>query len=146
MRARRARRQVTALGTTATASTFHAPNVYNGQTRTYDPGNAIDGDLTTFWNDDTAGAFPDTLTVTAPAAVSLDGVGFASLVDGVPTDFTVQSWDGTQWVTQATVSGNSALYRWIPFATTVSTSQVWVVVTASQTQNGNFTRVAELTP
>jgi hypothetical protein len=133
-------------GTTATASTFHAPNVYNGQTRTYDPGNAIDGDLITFWNDDTAGAFPDTLTVTAPAAVSLDGVGFASLVDGVPTDFTVQSWDGTQWVTQATVSGNSALYRWIPFATTVSTSQVRVVVTASQTQNGNFTRVAELTP
>ncbi|MDQ1735149.1 MAG: hypothetical protein QOH56_1400 [Pseudonocardiales bacterium] len=133
-------------GTTATASSSHAPNVFNGQTRTYGPGNAIDGDLTTFWNDDTSGSFPDTLTVTAPAAVSLHGVGLASLVDGVPTDFTVQSWDGAQWVTQAQLSGNSALYQWIPFAATVSTTQVRVVVTASQTQNGNFTRVAELTP
>jgi hypothetical protein len=38
------------------------------------------------------------------------------------------------------------LYRWIPFPALVSTTQVRVVVTASQTQNGNFTRVAELTP
>ena len=133
-------------GTTAVASSFHAANVYNGQTRTYAPGNAIDGNLATFWNDDTSGSFPDTLTITAPAVTALHGVGFASLVDGVPTDFTVQSWDGTQWVTQATVSGNTALYRWIPFAATVSTNQVRVVVTASQTQNGNFTRIAELTP
>jgi Bacterial alpha-L-rhamnosidase 6 hairpin glycosidase domain len=133
-------------GTSAVASSFHAPNIFNGQTRTYDPGNAIDADLATFWNDDTGGAFPDSLTVTTPAPVSLAGVGFASLVDGVPTDFTVQSWDGTQWVNQATVAGSSALYRWIPFATTVSTTQVRIVVTASQTQNGNFTRIAELTP
>jgi alpha-L-rhamnosidase len=41
------------------------------------------------------------------------------------------------------VSGNSALYRWIPFAASVNTSQVRVVVTG--TQDG-FTRIAELTP
>lgn len=135
-----------AAGTTATASSFHAPNEYNGQTRTYDPGNAIDANLATFWNDDTPGAFPDTLTVTAPAPVALRGVGFASLIDGVPTNFSVQTWDGSQWVTQAQVSGNTALYRWIPFTASVTTAQVRVVVTASQTQNGNFTRIAELTP
>jgi hypothetical protein len=28
----------------------------NGQTRTYVPGNAIDGDFATFWNDDTEAA------------------------------------------------------------------------------------------
>jgi len=133
-------------GTTADASSFHAPNTFNGQLRTYDPANAIDGNLATFWNDDTPGAFPDTLTVTAPSAVTLKGVGFASIVDGVPTDFTVQAWDGSGWVVQATVSGNSALYRWIPFTSPVTTAQVRVVVTASQTQNGNFTRIAELTP
>jgi hypothetical protein len=133
-------------GTTAAASSFHAPNIFNGQQRTYDPGNAVDADLATFWNDDTAGVFPDTLTVTAPAPVTLPGVGFASLVDGVPTDFSVQTWDGTGWATQAQVTGNSALYRWIPFPSTVSTAQVRVVVTASQTQNGNFTRIGELTP
>lgn len=135
-----------AAGTTASASSFHAPNQYNGQTRTYDPGNAVDANLATFWNDDTPGSFPDTLTVTAPAAVTLHGVGFASLIDGVPTDFSIQTWDGSQWVTQAQVAGNSELYRWIPFPVGVTTAQVRVVVTASQTQNGNFTRVAELTP
>ena len=131
-------------GTTAAASSYHAPNVYNGQVRTYDPGNAIDDNLATFWNDDTPGSFPDLLTITAPSAVHLTGVGFASIVDGVPTDFTVQCWDGSAWTTQATVTGNSDLYRWIPFAAPVDTTQVRVVVTASQLQNGNFTRIAEL--
>jgi hypothetical protein len=78
--------------------------------------------------------------------VNLRGVGFASLVDGTPTDFTVQTWDGTQWVTQATVTGNSDVNRWIAFPHAVSTTRVQLVVTASQTQNGNYTRVAELTP
>lgn len=131
-------------GTTAAASSFHAPNVVNGATRTYVPSNAIDGDLTTFWNDDTQGAYPDTLTVTSPSAVSLDGVGFASMSDGVPTDFSVQTWDGSQWVDQASVTANTALSRWIPFASPVSTTRVRVVVTADQ--DGSFSRVAELAP
>jgi F5/8 type C domain len=133
-------------GTTAAASSFHAPNVYNGETRTYGPDNAIDGNLATFWNDDTPGAFPDTLTISAPSPVHLSGVGFASIVDGVPTDFSVQTFDGSQWTTRATVTGNSDLYRWIPFAQPVDTTQVRVVVTGSQAQNGNFTRIVELTP
>ncbi|WP_052433071.1 alpha-L-rhamnosidase-related protein [Streptacidiphilus carbonis] len=132
--------------TTADASSAHAPNVFNGQTRTYDAANAVDGDLATFWNDDTSGRYPDTLRGTSPSPVTLNGVGFASIVDGVPTDFTVQTWDGTAWTTRATVAGNTALDRWIPFDSPVTTSQVRLVVTASQTQNGNFTRVAEFTP
>ncbi|MEY9962738.1 hypothetical protein ABIA33_000764 [Streptacidiphilus sp. MAP12-16] len=133
-------------GTTASASSAHAPNVFQGQQRTYDAANAIDGDLGTFWNDDTPGQFPDTLTVATPSPLTLHGVGFASVIDGVPTDFAVQTWDGTAWTTQAQVSGNSALDRWIPFSGPVTTSQIRLVVTASQTQNGNYTRVAELTP
>ena len=133
-------------GTTATASSAHDPNIYNGQTRTYYASNAIDGNLATFWNNANSGQFPDTLTVTAPSAVTLDGVGFASIVDGVPTDFEVQTWNGTAWVTSAQVSGNSSLYLWIPFTTPVTTTQVQVVVTASQPQNGNYARIAELTP
>ena len=58
----------------------------------------------------------------------------------------MQTWDGGQWVTQATVSGNAALYRWIPFTGSVTTTQVRVVVTAAQTRNGNYAGVAELTP
>jgi alpha-L-rhamnosidase len=132
-----------AAGTTASASTEHAPNVVDGATRTYVASNAIDGSLGTFWNDDTQGAYPDSLTVAAPAAVPLKGVGFASFPDGAPTDFTVQTWDGAQWVTRATVTGNARTYRWIPFPAEVTTDRVRVVVTA--TQDG-FTRIAELTP
>ncbi len=51
-------------GTTASASSEHAPNVVGDATRTYVAANAIDHDLATFWNDDTAGQYPDTLTVT----------------------------------------------------------------------------------
>ena len=129
-------------GTTASASSSHAPNTVNGATRTYDPSNAIDGDPATFWNDDTADQYPDTLTITSPSAVTLTGVGFASVSDGVPVDFTVQTWNGSSWVTQATVSGNTQLYRWIPFSAPVTTSQVQVVVTNA----AGYSRIAELTP
>jgi alpha-L-rhamnosidase len=132
-----------APGTTATASSFHAPNVVDGATRTYGPANAIDGDPATFWNDDTDSQYPDTLTVTAPAPVSLGGVGFGSHPDGVPTDFTVQTWDGAQWTTQATVAGNTAVHRWIAFDRAVTTTQVRVVVTAAQ---NSFSRITELVP
>jgi hypothetical protein len=67
--------------------------------------NAIDHDLATFWNDDTDGRYPDTLTVTAPAATALTGVGFASHTDGVPTDFTVQTWDGAHTADQVHITG-----------------------------------------
>jgi alpha-L-rhamnosidase len=130
-------------GTTASASSEHPPNTVNGAVRTYTAANAVDGNPATFWNDDTAGRFPDTLTVTTPTATALTGVGFASISDGVPTDFTVQTWDGAQWVTQAHLTGNSALYRWIPFASPVTTAQARVTVAAAQ---DSYTRIAELTP
>ncbi|MFF7194861.1 family 78 glycoside hydrolase catalytic domain [Streptomyces sp. NPDC008079] len=130
-------------GTTAAASSEHAPNVVDGATRTYTAGNAVDGDLSTFWNDDTDSRYPDTLTVTAPAPTTLNGVGFASHSDGVPTAFTVQTWDGAAWVTQADLTGNTDQYRWIPFAGSVTTTRVRVVVTAAQ---NSFTRIVELTP
>ncbi|WP_329459502.1 family 78 glycoside hydrolase catalytic domain [Streptomyces sp. NBC_01497] len=132
-----------AAGTKATASSEHAPNEVDGATRTYVAANVLDQDNGTFWNDDDQNTFPDTLTVTAPSPATLRGVGFTSFPDGVPTDFTVQAWDGTGWVTEARVSGNADVSRWVPFASPVTTAQVRVVVTA--TQDG-FTRIAELTP
>ena len=132
-----------AAGTTATASSEHAPNTVNGQTRTYYASNAIDGNFGTFWNNANQFQYPDTLTVTPPGATTLAGVGFASFSDGVPTDFTVRTWTGSAWVTQATITGNTSVYRWIPFPATVSTTQVQVLVTG--TQDG-YTRIAELTP
>ena len=84
-------------GATATASSYHPPNTVNGVVRTYVPGNAIDGNLSTFWNDANPATYPAVLTVTSPSVVTLNGVAFASFADGVPVDFTVSTWSGSTW-------------------------------------------------
>jgi len=135
-------------GTTASASSYHAPNTGdNGQPRSYVPGNAIDGDTGTFWNDATPATYPATLTITAPSAVSLPGITVLSNSDGVPVDYTVSTWNGTAWVTQAAVTGNSAIEREVPFPQPVSTTQVEITVTQDQnTPQGEYTRVNEVYP
>jgi hypothetical protein len=135
-------------GTTAQASSSHAGNGGNdGNPRTYDAKNAIDGDPGTFWNDDTQGAYPDVLTVTTPEAQTLPGVTLLSNPDGVPTDFTVETWDGSHWQPAAAVSGNTAVQRPVPFSAPVSTTSVRITVTAAQnTPAGEFTRVNEVWP
>ncbi len=134
-------------GTTATASSFHAPNTNNGQPRTYAPGNAVDGDMSTFWNDDTIAAYPDTLTITAPSAVAMPGITLISSSDGVPVDFTVASWNGSAFVTQATVTGNSQVTRAVRFSQPVTTTQLRVTITRDQaTTPGEFSRVTEVQP
>ncbi|MEV6635104.1 family 78 glycoside hydrolase catalytic domain [Actinoplanes sp. NPDC051470] len=130
-------------GATAAASSFHEPNMVDGATRTYEPRNALDADPATFWNDNTENQYPDTLTITAATAVPLTGVGLSSHRDGVLTAFDVQTWDGATWTTQATITGNTATNRWIPFRAPVTTTQVRVVVNGSQNL---YSRVAELTP
>jgi hypothetical protein len=135
-------------GTVAEASSAHAGNNGNdGQPRTYDAKNAIDGDPGTFWNDDTLGVFPDTLTITLPAAHELSGITLISNSDGVPTGFTVDVWQNGAWQTAATVSDNDVIQRAVPFAAKVSTTKVRVTVTGVQdTPRGAFTRVNEVWP
>ncbi|MFG1641785.1 alpha-L-rhamnosidase C-terminal domain-containing protein [Amycolatopsis sp. NPDC049252] len=135
-------------GTTAAASSFHAPNNGgNGQPRTYDPGNAVDGNTDTFWNDDTIGAYPDVLTITSGAPVALPGVTVLSSVDGVPQDYTVEVLDGGAWRTAAIVTGNTDVQRTVAFDRAVTTTQVRITVTKDQaTPSGEFSRVTEVWP
>ena len=135
-------------GTTATASSYHAPNNGDGGGyTTYDPGNAVDGNPATFWNDADANTYPAILTITSPSPVTLPGVTLLSNADGVPVDFTVQTWDGSAWQTSATVTGNGAVQLPIPFAAPVTTTGVQLVVTLDQaTPQGQYTRVNELYP
>ncbi|MFJ1761738.1 alpha-L-rhamnosidase C-terminal domain-containing protein [Amycolatopsis sp. NPDC088138] len=135
-------------GTTAAASSFHAPNNGgNGQPRTYDPGNAVDGNTGTFWNDDTIGGYPDVLTITSGAPVALPGVTVLSSVDGVPQDYTVEVLDGGAWRTAATVTGNTDVQRTVAFDRAVTTTQVRITVTKDQaTPSGEFSRVTEVWP
>ncbi|MCU1529360.1 MAG: alpha-L-rhamnosidase [Frondihabitans sp.] len=135
-------------GTTASASSTHAPNTNNGVPRSYDASNAIDGDTTTFWNDDTESAYPDTITLTSPSAVALPGITLLSSSDGVPEDYTVDTLgsDGT-WTTSATVTGNTDVQHPITFSAPVTTTSVRITVTKDQdTSQGEFTRVAEIYP
>jgi hypothetical protein len=135
-------------GTSATASSYHPPNNGdNGQPRTYVPGNAIDGDTDTFWNDANPDTYPAWLQITSPTPVSLPGITVLSNSDGVPEDYTVATWNGTVWVTQATVTGNSAIERQVPFPQTVSTTQVLITVTLDQSSpKGDYTRINEVYP
>jgi hypothetical protein len=143
-----AARPTWAAGTTATASSYHDGNNGNdGRPRTYVPGNAIDGDTDTFWNDDTFGTYPDVLTITAAAAVDLPGITLLSNSDGVPQDFTVETWNGSAWQAAATVTGNTEIKRQVPFTAPVHTAQVRITVTADQgSGKGDFTRVNEIYP
>ncbi|GAA3736538.1 alpha-L-rhamnosidase C-terminal domain-containing protein [Streptomyces tremellae] len=135
-------------GTTAEASSTHAPNDGDdGNPRTYDAGNAVDGDPDTFWNDDTEGAGPDVLTITLPAARTLSGVTVLSDTDGVPTDFTVEALGPAGWHTAAAVTGNTAVQRPVPFDAPVAATAVRVTFTADQdTPQGEFTRINEVWP
>ena len=120
--------------------------IVNEEERTYVPGNAIDSNLSTFWNDANPATYPATLTITSLSAVTLSGIAFASIPDGMPVDFTI-TWNGSSWVQQAKVTGNDRVDRWIPFASPVSTDQVQLTVTLDQdAYSGEFTRVAELDP
>lgn len=135
-------------GTTATASSYHAPNDGDdGQYTTYYPSNAIDGDPSTFWNDANPDTYPAVLTITSPTAVTLPGITLLSNSDGVPVDFTVETWDGAAWQLAGTVTGNSAVQVPVPFASPLTTTQVQISVTLTQdTPQGQFTRINELWP
>ncbi|MEC3979692.1 discoidin domain-containing protein [Amycolatopsis sp. H20-H5] len=134
-------------GTTVAASSFHDPNTDNGQARTYVPGNAIDQNPATFWNDAQPDTYPAVLTITSAQPVPLPGVTVLSNADGVPPDFIVDTWDGSAWQRAGSVTGNTAVQRAVPFAAPVTTGQVRISVSRNQaTGKGNYTRINEVWP
>ena len=109
------------------------------------------------WADGTKGAFPDWLQINLSAQKSIDHVVVYSVQDNFlspvePTDtmtgtrfvaasFDVQGWNGSAWVTLASVTGNNLIKRtvWFP---AYPTSQLRIVVNA--TQDGVWSRVTEV--
>jgi hypothetical protein len=135
-------------GTVANASSFHAPNTGDGQARTYDPSNAIDGDVTTFWNDNTLAEYPDILTIMTPSALDLTGITVLSNSDGVPVDFTVETFQNASWSLAGTITGNSAIQIQVPFdQPTVDVTGIRITVTLDQAlSSGEYTRINEVYP
>ncbi|WP_433185855.1 alpha-L-rhamnosidase C-terminal domain-containing protein [Actinoallomurus sp. CA-150999] len=135
-------------GTTASASSYHDPNGGNNGTPTsYEPAHAVDGDPKTFWNDANSDTYPAWLEITSPTPVKLPGITVLSNSDGVPMDFTVSTWNGADWVTQATVTGNTDVQRAVTFPQEVTADRVRITVTKDQpSSRGDFTRINEVWP
>ena len=105
------------------------------------------GDSGGGWADGTPGTFPDWVQIAFNGSKTIDRVVVYTLQDNFnqpvePTDsttfatygitaFTVQGWNGTSWITLATVSGNTLVKRTVSFAPT-TTDRIRVNVTAAR--------------
>ncbi|HEX3096266.1 MAG TPA: Ig-like domain repeat protein [Usitatibacter sp.] len=108
------------------------------------------------WVDDTRDMFPDTVEIDFPAAHMIDHVVLYSVQDNYTapaeptdtmtftsfgvTDFDVQGWNGSMWVTLGTVTGNNLVKRTVSFPPT-SISRVRVVVNSALL---HYSRIVEI--
>ena len=108
------------------------------------------------WNDATPGAYPDWLEVQFNGLKSIDTVIVYTLQDNYAapseptdtmtftryglTDWTVEGWDGTAWVTLATVTGNNLVKRTSTFAP-MTTNRIRINISRSQ---GIYSHITEV--
>jgi hypothetical protein len=109
------------------------------------------------WADATRAAFPDWVQINFNARKTIDHVVVYSVQDNFqnpvePTDtmtfslygltaFQVQGWNGSSWVTLASVSGNRLVKRTVSFAA-YTTDRIRVVVTG--VADGTYSRITEI--
>ena len=126
-------------GAVAAASSLHNANF---------PASAINdneraGSNLNLWSDGTQNAYPDWVQINFSGAKRIDRVVVYTLQDNYTnpveptdtmtfslygvTDFVVQGWDGANWVTLATVSGNDLVKRTVTFSA-YTTDRVRVTV------------------
>jgi hypothetical protein len=146
-----------ALSATPSASSSHSSG-------SYPVGAVINGDRTGVswgttnggWNDGTRAAYPDTFELTFSAPQHIDEIDVFTLPNnwqsGAPVtqdteataegilDFTVEYWDGSDWVLINAVTGNNKAWRQFLFAP-VTTTRIRVVITNSR---NNWSRLVEL--
>jgi hypothetical protein len=109
------------------------------------------------WADGTQGAYPDWVQVNFNGAKAIDHVVVYSVQDNylspvepsdtmtgtrfVVSSFDVQGWNGSSWVTHASVSGNARIKRTVSFAS-YTTDRIRIVV--GSTQDGVWSRITEV--
>jgi serine protease len=143
------------VGAVASASStyssgYPASAINNNERAGVNPGNGG------YWNDATSNIFPDWVQIAFNGSKTIDHVVVYSVQDnflnpveptdtltftkyGI-TDFTVQGWNGSSWVTLATVSGNNLVKRTVSF-TAYTTTQIQIVVNKAV---DNWSRITEL--
>src|SRR5581483_5743958 len=108
------------------------------------------------WADATASVFPDWVQINFSGTKSIDRVVVYSVQDNYtspvePTDtmtfslyglvdFTVQGWDGSNWVTLATVNGNNLVKRTVTFPPYI-TDRIRVNITNAPTAYSASTEI-----
>jgi len=108
------------------SSGYPASAINNNERAGTNPGNGG------YWNDATPNTFPDWVQINFNGAKTIDHTVVYSLQDNYTspieptdtqtfllygvTDFTVQGWDGANWVTLGTVSGNNLVKRTVNFS------------------------------
>ncbi len=108
------------------------------------------------WNDGTASTYPDWVQVNFNGARTIDRVVVYTLQDNYaspvePTDtmtfskygitnFTVQGWNGTSWVTLGSVTGNNLVKRTVSFAP-MTTDRIRIQVSAAL---ASYSRIVEV--
>ena len=111
-----------------------------------------------YWNDGTQGSFPDWVQIDFNGAKTIERVVVYTLQDNFttpvePTDsqtftlygianFSVQAWNGSDWTTLGTVTGNNLVKRTVSFAPFI-TSRIRVSV-AAVARNGPWSRITEI--
>ncbi len=147
-----------ANGGVASASSTYTATGYNFAVNTINNGDraGLTWGAGGGWNDATSAAFPDWIQVNFSGAKTIDHIVLYTLQDNFaapvqPTDtmtftqygvtaFTVQSWNGSAWVTLATVTGNNLVKRTVNFTAT-TTDRVRVNITNAL---ASYSRVVEL--
>ncbi|MEJ7667862.1 MAG: S8 family serine peptidase [Casimicrobiaceae bacterium] len=109
------------------------------------------------WNDATVGAFPDWVQINFNGTKTIDRVVVYTLQDNYAspiepsdtltfsaygvTDFMLQAWNGSAWVTFATVTGNNLVKRTVTFPA-VTTDRIRVHITNARDGYSRITEIA----
>ena len=144
-------------GGVAVASSTHSAGfpvsaVIDGDRRGIDPGNGG------YWNDATPDATPDWVQISFAGARTISEIGVFALQDDYTapveptlamtfslyglTDFEIQYWTGTAWVTVpgGSITGNTAVWRRVTFPP-LTTEHIRVVVTGTR---DTWSRIVEI--
>ncbi|MDO9102086.1 MAG: hypothetical protein Q7U50_07505, partial [Candidatus Nitrotoga sp.] len=108
------------------------------------------------WRDGTSNTYPDWVQINFNGTKVVDRVVVYTLQDNYTnpieptdtltfstwgvTDFTVQGWDGSTWITLATVSGNNLVKRTVSFAA-FTTNRIRVNITGALSGHSRITEI-----
>ena len=118
----KAEKTLTAIRVNASASASSTQNDFL-------PQNAVDGSLETRWASDPSQATPQWLQVEWPTAQEVAGVKIF-FETAYAKDYTIKTWNGTQWITQLDVSGNMLITPLHMFKEPVKTDKLLLTVNA----------------